>query len=87
MLTCGLLARIQVAVDNKNSSKWPAVKFAASRRPRAMGWANSLMVSIHTIIGISGDGVPCGTKCLSRLLKDRKNPSIFTLSHKGMASL
>jgi len=45
------------------------VRFAASRNPRAIGWANNLIVSIQTIRGISALGVPCGTRCLNRLLK------------------
>ena len=68
-LISGLAASIHVAVDNKNINKWPAVRLAASRKPRAIGWANRLIVSIHTIKGMSALGVPCGTRWLSRLLK------------------
>ena len=67
----GLAASIHVAVDNRKIRRWPAVRLAASRRPKAIGWANSLIVSIHTIRGMSALGVPCGTRCLSRLLKAR----------------
>lgn len=86
-LRTGVLLSSQVAVDNRKSSRWPAVKLAASRSPSAIGWASSLKVSIHTITGIKRDGVPCGTRCLSRLLKARKKPRIFTLIHMGMANL
>lgn len=54
----GLLLSIQVAVESRNKRRCPAVRFAASRRPRAIGCANSLRVSIQTITGIRGDGVP-----------------------------
>ena len=62
MLISGLLAKIQIAVDKRNINKCPAVRLAASRSPRAIGWANSLIVSIQTIKGISALGVPCGTR-------------------------
>ena len=70
-LISGFLARIQIAVDKRKIRRCPAVRFAASRSPRAIGWANNLIVSIQTIRGISALGVPCGTRCLSRLLKAR----------------
>jgi len=68
MLTKGLEASNQIAVDRRKIRRWPAVKLAARRSPRAMGWAKSLKVSIQTIAGIRAAGVPCGTKCLSRAL-------------------
>lgn len=67
----GLAASIQMAVDRRKMSRCPAVRLAANRSPRAIGWANSLIVSIHTIRGISTLGVPCGTRWLRRLLKAR----------------
>ena len=82
-----LFLNTQVAVDRRNKSRWPAVRLAANRNPKAIGCANRLIDSIHTISGISPGGVPWGTRCLSRLLKARKNPSIFTLIHIGMANL
>ena len=57
-----LSLRIQAAVDSRKIKRCPAVSFAASRRPRAIGWAIRLMVSIHTIRGIRYQGVPWGTK-------------------------
>lgn len=71
LLMVGVLLNNQVAVDSRKRRRCPAVRFAASRRPRAIGWARRLRVSIHTITGIRAEGVPCGTKWLSRLLKAR----------------
>ena len=71
MLIASLDDKSQIAVDKRKISKCPAVRLAASRRPKAIGWANSLSVSIHTIRGISALGVPWGTRCLSRLLNAR----------------
>lgn len=70
-LSKGEEAKIQVAVERRNIKRCPAVKLAANRNPSAMGCAIRLSVSISTIIGIRNDGVPCGTKCLSRLLNAR----------------
>lgn len=52
------LFNTQVVVDNRKMSRCPAVKLAAKRRPRAIGWARSLTVSIQTIKGIKNFGVP-----------------------------
>jgi hypothetical protein len=60
-----------MAVDSRKISRCPAVSLAASRSPNAMGCAKSLKVSIITISGIRNGGVPCGTRCLSRLLNAR----------------
>lgn len=68
ILTIGLEERSQMAVERRNIKRCPAVRLAASRSPSAIGWANRLSVSIHTIRGISALGVPCGTRWLSRLL-------------------
>lgn len=43
--------------------RWPAIIFAASRTARVPGRITFLIVSIKTIRGISGPGVPAGTKC------------------------
>lgn len=51
-----------MAVDKRKINRCPAVRLAASRSPSAIGWANNLNVSIHTISGIKALGVPCGTK-------------------------
>lgn len=67
----GVLLKSQIAVDSKNMRRWPAVSLAANRRPSAIGCAKSLRVSIITIRGMRNDGVPWGTRCLSRFLNAR----------------
>ena len=62
MLTKGLAASSQIAVDRRKINRCPAVKLAARRSPSAIGWAKSLSVSIQTIAGIRAAGVPCGTR-------------------------
>ena len=57
-LTKTFFARIQIAVERRKISRCPAVRLAANRRPRAIGWANNLIVSIQTISGIKRLGVP-----------------------------
>lgn len=43
-------------------SKWPAIILAASRTANVPGRIILLIVSIKTIKGIKGPGVPCGTR-------------------------
>lgn len=54
--------RSQLAADKRYIRRCPAVKFAARRRARAIGWARSLSISIHINRGIKGVGVPCGRR-------------------------
>lgn len=42
--------------------RWPAVRLAVSRTPRARGRINKLIVSIIIRIGTRGVGVPSGKK-------------------------
>lgn len=46
-------------------SRWPAVRLAVSRTPRAKGRINRLIVSMIMSIGISRLGVPSGKRCPS----------------------
>jgi len=48
----GLPNKVHIAVERRNISKCPAVRLAASRNPKAIGCANSLIVSIITINGM-----------------------------------
>lgn len=50
-----------MAVEISVMSRWPAVKFAVSRTPRATGRMSRLTVSIIIRIGISIIGVPMGS--------------------------
>jgi len=86
--TVGIIGvRTHAAADKRYIRRCPAVKLAASRRARATGWARRLRASIHTRSGISAEGVPCGTRCLSRCLKLLRNPRMVTPNQKGSASL
>jgi len=42
----------------------PAIMFAARRTDSVRGRMIFLTVSMQTIKGISGPGVPCGTRCV-----------------------
>ena len=44
------------------SRRWPAIMFAANRTAKVPGRIIFLTVSISTIKGISGPGVPAGIK-------------------------
>lgn len=43
--------------------RWPAIIFAVRRIANVPGRITFLIVSMHTIKGISTGGVPWGTKC------------------------
>lgn len=62
--TVGIIDVItNAAVARSWISRWPAVKLAVNRTPRARGRMNRLIVSIITRMGISAVGVPSGSKC------------------------
>ena len=58
--------RSQAVAERRKIRRCPAVRLAASRRARAMGWARRLRASIQTIRGIRNPGVPWGTRWLRR---------------------
>jgi hypothetical protein len=60
---------------------------AVSRTARVPGRIMFLIVSMHTINGISTLGVPCGTRCTSMWWVLLIHPKIMNLSHKGRASV
>jgi len=55
--------RTAVAVAISWIRRWPAVRLAVSRTPRAKGRINRLIVSIIIRTGIRGVGVPSGRRC------------------------
>lgn len=59
-----VIAVVEISVR----SRWPAVRLAVSRTPRAMGRMNRLTVSIRMRPGISGMGVPSGSRCASAVV-------------------
>ena len=50
-------------LPSKVNKRCPAIILAASRTASVIGRIILLIVSINTINGISGPGVPWGTKC------------------------
>lgn len=80
-------ARIRVAVEISCINRWPAVKLAVRRTPRANGRINKLIVSIIIRMGISGVGVPVGRKWLSEMVGWPRSPTSTVASHKGTARL
>lgn len=61
--TVGMMGRrAVVAVEISWMRRWPAVRLAVRRTPRANGRINRLVVSIMIRAGISGVGVPSGNR-------------------------
>lgn len=61
--TAGIVdTRTNAAVAISCINRWPAVKLAVSRTPRARGRINRLIVSIMINTGIKGIGVPSGSR-------------------------
>jgi hypothetical protein len=52
------------------SRRCPAIMFAASRTDRVIGRIMLLIISIRTIIGRRGEGVPTGTRWINILFMD-----------------
>lgn len=64
MATVGIIGnKTKTAVAINWMSRWPAVRFAVSRTPRASGRINRLIVSMIISTGIRGIGVPSGSRC------------------------
>lgn len=55
-------SRTNAAVAISCISKWPAVRLAVSRTPKARGRMKRLIVSMMIRTGISGTGVPSGRR-------------------------
>lgn len=61
--TVGMMVkRTNAAVAISCIRRWPAVRLAVSRTPKANGRINRLIVSIIIRIGIKGVGVPSGRR-------------------------
>lgn len=67
-------------------SRWPAVRFAVSRTPRASGRISRLVVSIKIKAGISGVGVPSGSRCPREAEGWFRRPVRRVASQSGKAS-
>lgn len=67
-------------------SKWPAVRLAVSRTPRAKGRMNKLIVSIKIRTGIRGAGVPSGRKWAREWLNWLRKPVRTVANQRGTAN-
>ena len=65
------------------NNKCPAIIFAANRTARVPGRITFLIVSIKTINGIKGPGVPCGTKWANICWVWLIQPYSMKATHKG----
>jgi hypothetical protein len=72
---------------NRDKSKCPAIMLAANRIARVPGRIKFLIDSIHTINGISGPGVPWGTRCLNICSVIFSHPKSIKLTHRGRAKV
>ena len=67
-------------------SKWPAVRLAGSRTPKARGRINKLIVSMIISTGIRGTGVPSGRRCPRAAVGWFRIPIMTVASQNGTAS-
>lgn len=78
-------SRVAVAVEISWISRWPAVKFAVRRTPRARGRMSRLIVSIRIKAGISGVGVPSGRRWPRDVVGWFRRPVRRVASQRGKA--
>lgn len=85
--TAGIIdRRTKAPLAIKRIRRWPAVRFAVSRTPRAIGRIKRLIVSIMIRTGIRGVGVPSGRRCPSAWVGWFRMPRITVASQRGTAS-
>lgn len=77
--------RVRAAVEISPIKRWPAVRLAVSRTPRASGRIRRLMVSIIMRTGIRGVGVPSGRRWLRAAVGWFRIPRITVESQRGIA--
>lgn len=65
--------------------RWPAVRLAVSRTPKARGRINRLIVSIRIRTGMSGEGVPSGRKWAREWVSWLRSPISTVASQRGTA--
>lgn len=84
--TTGIVeSRAAVAVEMSWISRWPAVRLAVRRTPRARGRISRLVVSIMIRAGISGVGVPSGRRWPRDAEGWFRRPVSSVASHSGKA--
>lgn len=70
---------------NRVNKRCPAIILADSRTASVPGRIRFLTVSISTINGIRGPGVPRGTRCANMCLVLLTHPKTINVSHRGRA--
>lgn len=80
-----VLARTKAAVEVSCIRRWPAVRLAVSRTPRARGRINRLIVSIIIRMGIRRVGVPSGRRCPRAAVGWFRRPIRTVASQSGNA--
>lgn len=86
MATVGIRgSRTKAAVAISWINRWPAVRLAVSRTPRAKGRMNRLIVSIIIKTGISAVGVPSGRRWPKACVGWLRIPIITVASQRGTA--
>ena len=80
-----ILVVVRAAVEISWSRRWPAVKLAVSRTPRAIGRINRLIDSMIMRVGINKAGVPSGNRCAMDLVGCVRRPVNTVASQSGSA--
>lgn len=84
--TAGMIVRRAVdAVEMSWMRRWPAVRLAVRRTPRARGRMSRLVVSIRIRAGIRGVGVPSGSRWPREAEGWLRKPVRRVASHRGKA--
>lgn len=78
--------RTNTAVEISWMSRWPAVRLAVSRTPKAKGRIKRLIVSMTIRMGIKGAGVPSGSICPRARVGWFRRPIKMVANHNGTAS-
>lgn len=79
-------SRARVAVEMSWIKRWPAVRLAVSRTPRANGRISRLVVSMRMRAGIRGVGVPSGRRWPREMDGWFRSPVRRVASQRGKAS-
>lgn len=77
--------RTITAVEIKPIKRWPAVRLAVSRTPRARGRMKRLIVSMIIRTGIRSVGVPSGRRCPSAWVGWFRMPTTTVANQRGKA--
>lgn len=74
-----------MAVEVSCIKRWPAVRLAVSRTPRARGRMSKLIVSITIRMGMRSVGVPSGNRCPRAAVGWLRSPIRSVASQRGNA--